>query len=172
MSAGQRARLNLDRLLTDAGWSIRNTNQINLGAAQGVKANVLFLERRTGGERARTKDLWIYDLRTNMHFTLKQSPLSREALDDFVACYNPANRHERTQTWSETVPDGRWRRYTYNEIAARDKFNLDIFWLRDESLEDSANLPAPDIIAAEIIEDLQAALEQFQEIITDLQPQT
>lgn len=71
---------------------------------------------------------------------------------------------QRAATWSDQNPDGRWRAYTYDELAARDKVNLDIFWLRDESLEESANLPDPDILAAEIVEDLQAALEQFEEI--------
>lgn len=137
--------------------------------AQGVKANVLFFERKTGGEQLRTQDLWIYDLRTNQHFTLKQNPLTRAALDEFVTCYNPSNRHERTETYSEDNPAGRWRRYTIDDLLARDKVNLDIFWLRDESLEDSANLPDPDLIAAEIIDDLEAALEQFREITADLQ---
>lgn len=136
--------------------------------AQGVKANVLFFDRKTGGEQAQTKALWIYDLRTNGHFTLKVNPLARGDLTEFVQCYNPANRHERTPTWSETNPDGRWRCYPYDELAARDKVNLDIFWLRDESLEDTNNLPDPDVIAAEIVEDLRTALAQFEEILADL----
>jgi type I restriction enzyme M protein len=82
--------------------------------------------------------------------------------------FNPANRHERRPTWSEETPDGRWRSYSYEEIMARDKVNLDIFWLRDESLEDTDNLPDPDIIAAEIVEDLEAALEQFRLIAEDM----
>ena len=85
-----------------------------------------------------------------------------------MACYNPENRHERTATWSEENPQGRWRAFSYDELMARDKVNLDIFWLRDESLEDSANLPEPDVLAAEIVEDLQAALEQFAAIAEDL----
>ena len=117
---------------------------------------------------ASTTPLWIYDLRTNKHFTLKTNPLKRSDLDEFVALYNPANRHERTATWSDTNPDGRWRCYTYEELAARDKVNLDIFWLRDESLEDTNNLPNPDVIATEIVEDLRTALEQFEEILADL----
>jgi len=136
--------------------------------AQGVKANVLFFERKPARETPWTLQLWIYDLRTNMNFTLKQNPLTREALDEFVACYNPQNRHERTPTWSEQNPDGRWRAYAYDELMARDKVSLDIFWLRDESLEDSAHLPAPDVLAAEIVEDLQAALEQFAAIEAEL----
>ncbi len=137
--------------------------------AQGVKANVLFFDRKPASENAWTKELWIYDLRTNKHFTLIQNPLTRADLDEFVACYNPKNRQSRKETWSEENPDGRWRRYTYDELIARDKTNLDIFWLRDESLEDTANLPDPRIIADEIIEDLQAALEQFQGILDELE---
>ncbi|HCP31982.1 TPA: DNA methyltransferase, partial [Candidatus Acetothermia bacterium] len=115
-----------------------------------------------------TKTVWFYDLRTNEHFTLKQNRMTRADLDEFATCYNPKNRHDRRPTWSEDNPDGRWRAYTYGEIIARDKASLDIFWLRDESLEDSANLPAPDVLAAEIIEDLQAALEELAAIQEDL----
>ena len=136
--------------------------------AQGVKANVLFFDRKPASETPWTETLWIYDLRTNKHFTLKQNPLTRADLDEFVACYHPENRHERTPTWSEENPDGRWRAFTYDELMARDKVNLDIFWLRDESLEETANLPDPDVLAAEIVEDLEAALEQFREIVEDL----
>jgi len=129
--------------------------------AQGVKANVLFFDRRVGGERAATEKLWIYDLRTNQHFTLKTNPLQRSDLDDFVGCYNPANRHQRTE-------NERFRAFSYDELIRRDKASLDIFWLRDESLEGSENLPAPEVIAAEIVEDLQAALDQFAAIAADL----
>jgi len=153
---------------------------------------VLFFDRKPASEKPWTKSLWIYDLRTNKEFTLKTRMLKREDLDEFVACYNPANRHERVATWSDSpsscaddraaeeeggrgaaVPDfpspkGRWREYTYDEIVARDKANLDITWLRDESLEDGANLPDPDVLAAEIVEDLQASLEQFAAIAGDL----
>ena len=136
--------------------------------AQGVKANVLFFDRKPGREEPWTDKVWFYDLRTNMHFTLKTNPLQRSDLDEFVACYNPENRHERLPTWSEENPDGRWRVFTYDELMQRDKLSLDVFWLRDESLEDSADIEDPDIIAAEIVEDLQAALEQFSAIEADL----
>ena len=125
--------------------------------AQGVKANVLFFDRKPGSDTAWTKELWIYDLRTNQHFTLKTNPLGRGHLDDFVASYNPANRHARTET-------DKFKRFTYDELLARDKVSLDIFWLRDESLEDTDNLPAPGVIAAEIVEDLEAALVEFSEL--------
>jgi len=94
--------------------------------------------------------------------------MTRADLDEFVTCYNPENRHDRKPLWTEETPEGRWRAYTYDEIIARDKASLDIFWLRDESLEDSANLPDPDILAAEIIEELQSALEELQAITDDL----
>ena len=139
--------------------------------AQGVKANVLFFDKKPASEKPWTKKLWIYDLRTNKHFTLKTDPLKREDLDEFVRLYNPANRFERKATWTEKRnPEGRWRAYSYKELIARDKASLDIFWLRDESLSDTDNLPPPDIIAQEIVEDLEAALEQFREIIQDIEP--
>jgi type I restriction enzyme M protein len=136
--------------------------------AQGVKANVLFFDRKPASETPWTKQLWIYDLRTNKHFTLKTNPLRREELDEFTTLYNPANRHKRKATWSAETPQGRWRVYSYDELVARDKASLDIFWLKDESLADSDNLPAPDVIAQEIVDDLEAALEQFRLVADDL----
>ena len=150
--------------------------------AQGVKANVLFFERKPASETPWTKKLWIYDLRTNKHFTLKTSPMKRGDLDEFVTCCNPANRHERKATYfEETAPhpnplpgsgerglNGRWRSYDYDGLIARDKASLDIFWLRDDALADSDNLPAPEVIAQEIVDDLEAALEQFRLIASDL----
>jgi type I restriction enzyme M protein len=130
--------------------------------AQGVKANVLFFEKKPGSATPWTKRLWIYDLRTNKHFTLKTRPLTRADLDEFVACYHPANRHERKATWSEAKPEGRWRGYSYDELIARDKASLDIFWLRDDSLASSADLPAPEVLAGEIVDELRAALEEFE----------
>ena len=140
--------------------------------AQGVKANVLFFDKRPGGESASTQRLWIYDLRTNKHFTLKTDPLKREDLDEFVECYNAKNRHDRKPTWSDKNQGGRWRAYDYGELVARDKASLDLFWLKDDSLEDSANLPDPDVIAQEIVDDLEAALEQFRLIANDLGKET
>jgi type I restriction enzyme M protein len=143
--------------------------------AQGVKANVIFFDKKPASETPWTKKLWIYDLRTNKHFTLKTNPLKRADLDEFVALYNPANRHDRRPTWSaeadtkaDTGPDGRWRVYDYEELVARDKASLDIFWLKDQSLADTDNLPPPEVIAREIVEDLEAALEQFRLIEADL----
>jgi len=130
--------------------------------AQGVKANVLFFDRRIASEKPWTKQLWIYDFRTNEHFTLKTNPLRREDLDDFVACYKASNRHKRKET-------ERFHVFNYDDLIKRDKASLDIFWLKDESLEDAANLPEPGVIAAEIVEDLQAALDEFALIAADLQ---
>jgi type I restriction enzyme M protein len=168
--------------------------------AQGVKANVLFFDRKPAQEKPWTEKLWIYDLRTNMHFTLKENTLKRTDLDDFVACYfgktgskpHPGPmasqaRHKSDASnemiASRTVVPGRggegasrhnrveserFKGFAYDELVKRDKANLDIFWLKDDALEESANLPAPDIIAQEITDDLEAALEQFTAIAEDL----
>jgi type I restriction enzyme M protein len=165
--------------------------------------------KKPASETPWTRKLWIYDLRTNKHFTLKTNPLKRADLDEFVRLYNPANRHDRKPTWSEAGapspqpspargdgaievrPTGRWRAYVYDELVAREnevsveanlgaaevkarsagrsyKASLDIFWLKDESLADSENLPPPEVIAQEIVDDLEAALEQFRLIAGDL----
>jgi type I restriction enzyme M protein len=164
--------------------------------AQGVKANVLFFDAKPAREKPWTEALWVYDLRTNMHFTQKTKPLKRADVDDFVSCYSPKNRHERKATWSPELPvagselpvkgkakkaeapekgrtaaagpEGRWRSFSYDELAKRDKLNLDIFWLKDKSLEDAESLPEPDVLAREIADDLQAAMEQFQAIANEL----
>lgn len=130
----------------------------------GVKANVIFFDKKPASPDRQTKDIWIYDFRTNIHFTLKQHPMSDADLRDFIACYNPENRHERKETWSEENPDGRWRKFSVDEILKRDKTSLDIFWIKDKSLADLDNLPNPDVLADDIIENLQSALESFQEL--------
>ena len=129
--------------------------------AQGVKANVLFFDRKPASEKPWTSKLWIYDLRTNTHFTLKTNSMVSEDLKDFVKCYNPQNRNDRQET-------DRFKVFTYEDIMKRDKVSLDIFWLKDDSIEDSANLPAPEILAREIADNLEAALEQFNGIYQDL----
>lgn len=138
--------------------------------AQGVKANVLYFENKPAQEKPWTKKLWVYDLRTNKHFTLKTSPLTRADLEEFVTLYKPEEpREKRRQDWSEDKnPNGRWRSFTYDEIIKRDKANLDIFWLKDDTLEDSENLPDPELLAQEIADDLQTALEQFTSIAAEL----
>jgi type I restriction enzyme M protein len=131
--------------------------------AQGVKANVIFFDRKPASERPWTQRLWIYDLRTNKHFTLKQNPLRYEDLAEFIQAYKPGARHER-------VESERFQSFSYDQLLERDKVSLDILWLRDESLEDAANLPSPDILAAEIVESLEAALSEFAEIARTLSP--
>ena len=129
--------------------------------AQGVKANVIFFEKKPAQEAAWTKKLWVYDLRTNKHFTLKQNPLTEKDLDEFVEAYKPGALDER-------VESERFKAYTYDELVARDKANLDLIWLKDESLEDAANLPAPQILLAEITEELEAVLASFAELASVL----
>ncbi len=131
--------------------------------AGGVKANVLFFDKkpaRTDG-KAWTEKLWIYDFRTNQHFTLKENTLTREHLDDFVKCYNAKNILKRKET-------DQFHAYSYDELIKRDKVSWDIFWLKDDSLEDIDNLPAPEIIADEIKENLESALESINELIDNL----
>ena len=137
--------------------------------AQGVKANVIFFDNREASPDPWTKRVWYYDYRTNIHHTLKKKPMRFEDLADFIKCYNPHNRHERTATWDEkTAPEGRWRSYGYEEIIARDKTSLDIFWLKDKSLTDLDDLPEPGDLAAEIIENLEAGLESFRKVLEGL----
>ncbi len=137
--------------------------------AQGVKANVIFFDNREAGKHPWTKEVWYYDYRTNIHHTLKKKPLRFENLTGFVECYSPANRHKRKPEWdAEKNPDGRWRKYTYEELAARDKTSLDVFWLKDKSLTDLDNLPEPDQLAEEIIENLEAGLNSFRAVLASL----
>ncbi|MEJ0092211.1 MAG: hypothetical protein WDN46_01900 [Methylocella sp.] len=116
-----------------------------------------------------TKEVWYYDYRTNVHHTLKKKTMRFEELVDFVTCYNPANRHERKATLDpETNPDGRWRKFNYDALTTRDKTSLDVFWLKDKSLTDLDNLPEPDDLAAEIIENLEAGLDSFRAVLASL----
>ncbi len=131
--------------------------------APGVKANVLFFDRKPASETPWTRELWVYDLRTNQHFTLKQNPLRREHLQEFVEAFRPGERRLREES-------ERFRRFGYEELLQRDKVSLDLVWLRDESLEDLENLPPPDVIAQEIVEDLEAALAEFSAVAESLGP--
>lgn len=137
--------------------------------ANGVKANVLFFDNRAASKEPWTQEVWYYDYRTNIHHTLKKKPLRFEDLQEFIACYNPLNRHERKESWNEqSNPEGRWRKFNFDQITARDKTSLDIFWLKDKSLADLDNLPEPDVLAGEIIENLEAGLNSFREIAAAL----
>jgi type I restriction enzyme M protein len=137
--------------------------------ANGVKANVLFFDNHPAQKEPWTREIWFYDYRTNIHHTKKKKPMRMADLQDFITCYNPENRHVRKETWhEETSPEGRWRKYSYEEIVARDKTSLDIFWLRDKSLADLDNLPEPDVLAEEIIENIEAGLNSFKEVLSAL----
>ncbi|PIQ25256.1 DNA methyltransferase [bacterium (Candidatus Blackallbacteria) CG17_big_fil_post_rev_8_21_14_2_50_48_46] len=136
---------------------------------QGVKANVLFFDNKPAAKEPWTKEIWFYDFRTNMHFTLKKNPLKFEDLQDFIQCYSPLNISKRAETYHpETNPEGRWRKFTYEDILNRDKTSLDITWLKDKSLTDLENLPDPDILANDIIENLEAGIESFKEIMISI----
>ena len=130
----------------------------------GVKANVIFFDKCPASPDIQTKEVWVYDFRTNVHFTLKKNPMTEADLLDFIQCYHPENRHDRHETWSEENPEGRFRRFSIDEIMQRDKLSLDIFWIKDKSLADLDHLPPADELADDIIENLQSALESFREL--------
>lgn len=130
--------------------------------AQGVKANVVFFDAKPKDGRIHTAGVWFYDLRTNKHFTLKTRPLKRDDLQEFITCYNPENRHERSDT-------ERFKYFHYQDVIARDKASLDIFWLKDDSLDNLDDLPPPDVLQQEIIEHLEAALASFRDVAAGLQ---
>lgn len=137
--------------------------------AQGVKANVIFFDARKGSKEAQTKEIWYYDYRTNIHHTLKKNPLKSDDLKEFIDCFHPSNRHKRKETFNaEKNPEGRWRKFIYDEIINRDKTSLDITWIKDKSLADLDNLPDPDELAAEIVENLESGLESFKAVIAEL----
>ena len=137
--------------------------------ANGVKANVLFFDGKPSSKDPWTKEVWVYDYRTNIHHTLKKNPLKLNDLKDFIDLYNPENRHKRTETYNaESNPEGRWRKFGYEEIMARDKTSLDITWLKDKSLADLDNLPDPDVLALDIVENIEAGLASFRAIIEGL----
>ncbi|UOE41184.1 type I restriction-modification system subunit M [Chryseobacterium suipulveris] len=137
--------------------------------ANGVKANVIFWDAKPASKEHHTQEIWFYDYRTNVHHTLKKNPLRSEDLEDFVKCYNPENRFKRSETYHpEKNPEGRWRKFSYDEIMARDKTSLDITWLKDKSLTDLENLPEPEELAGDIIENVESALLGFKEILNKI----
>jgi type I restriction enzyme M protein len=130
--------------------------------AQGVKANVLFFDKRKVSKTPATKEIWYYDYRTNISHTPKKNPLKYDDLKEFVELYNSDNRSKRKETWSKDNPEGRWKKYPYADILAKDKTSLDIFWLRNDNILDLENLPDPAVLAQEIIDNVDAALESFR----------
>jgi len=133
--------------------------------AQGVKANVVFFDAKPKDGKVHTKGVWFYDLRTNKHFTLKTRTLKLEDLQEFIACYNPENRHKRKES-------ERFKFYSYKDLMARDKASLDIFWLKDDSLDNLDDLPPPDVLQQEIIDHLEAALAAFRDVAFALPTRT
>ena len=133
--------------------------------AGGVKANVLFFDKRPASDTPWTEKLWVYDFRTNQHFTMKQNPLRRKHLDEFVDCYKPGRPR------GERVESERFKAFTYDELMARDKANLDLVWLKDDSIEDAADLPAPEVLAREIVAELEVAVGEFAAIAEALDSQ-
>ncbi len=137
--------------------------------SQGVKANVLFFDNKPASPYPQTKEVWIYDFRTNIKFTLRKNPLRFEDLKEFIECYNPSNIYQRKETYHpETNPEGRWRKFTYEEIIQRDKTSLDITWIKDKSLTDLDDLPDPDVLANDILENLRSAIDDFEAIVSAL----
>lgn len=136
--------------------------------ANGVKANVIFFDNKPTRKEPWTKEVWIYDYRTNIHHTKKKNPIKFEDLSDFLVCYKSGKREDRIETYSAENPEGRWRKYGYEEIIARDKTSLDILWLKDDALSDLDNLPEPDVLAIDIIENIEAALLSFREVVSEL----
>ncbi|MCY3885539.1 MAG: class I SAM-dependent DNA methyltransferase [Gammaproteobacteria bacterium] len=138
--------------------------------AQGVKANVIFFDNHEASPDPWTKEVWFYDYRTNIHHTLKQKPMRFEDLDDFIRCYNPENRRQRVESWhEESNPEGRWRKYLYEDLFKRDKVSLDVFWLKDKSFADYENLPGPLELAEEICEILESGVNSFREVLVELE---
>lgn len=128
----------------------------------GVKANVLFFDKKPPSKTPCTKELWIYDLRTNKNFTLRQNPITDEDMKNFVECYAP------TKPLSRRKETDRFKRFSYAELMMRDKASLDIFWLKDDTMTDTESLPKPDVLAAAIIEDLEECLAEFREVEAEL----
>jgi site-specific DNA-methyltransferase (adenine-specific) len=141
--------------------------------ANGVKANVLFFQNKEASPNYHTKEIWFYDYRTNVTHTLKRDPLKEEDLADFVKCYNPENRFQRTETYHpETNPNGRWRKFTVEELLARDKTSLDISWIREE--DEDANRPLTELMAElrERSERIAKAVGALQGLLTNINEAT
>ena len=131
----------------------------------GVKANVLFFDRKPISRKPWTRELWVYDLRTNKNFTLRQNPITDDDLREFVDLYRPDNRIKRKETQ-------RFKCFSYGDLMTRDKANLDIFWLKDDLLVDTASLLKPKVLLAQITADLNLALSEFNALEAELQKDT
>lgn len=136
--------------------------------ANGVKANVLFFDNKPASKNPQTKEVWVYDYRTNIRHTLKTKSMKFDDLGDFIKCYNPDNRSKRIETWSEQNPEGRWRKFSYKELTVSDKCSLDLSWLKDNTIIDFDNLPEPDVIASDIVVELEKLISQFKAVQAQL----
>ena len=129
----------------------------------GVKANVIFFERKAASSEPATKELWVFDFRTNQHFTLKTKQMTRKDLEPFVEAYRPG------EPLSARKESEQFKRWSYEELSERDGLHLDIWAdVKDESLTDAESLPAPEVIADEIVEYLSSALAQFEAVASEL----
>ena len=126
--------------------------------AQGVKANVLFFSKGTP-----TQDVWFFDYRTDIKHTLATNPMQRQHLDEFVECYQADNRANRKETYdAETNPNGRWRKYSINEILERDKTSLDISWIKQGGDEENKSL-------AELMQEIKTKSDNINKAVAELQ---
>ena len=133
--------------------------------AQGVKANVLFFSKGTA-----TKDIWFYDYRTGVKHTLATNPMQRHHLDDFVECYKPENLFSRTETYNaETNPNGRWRKYSCDEILKRDKTSLDITWIKQSDDDNDYTLAELMSMIQEKSDNISKAVAELQKLMANIE---
>ena len=129
--------------------------------AQGVKTNVLFFTRGKT-DKDNTKEVWIYDLRSDMPSFGKTNPLKKEHFDEFVKCYADGDLSKRKETYSEENPNGRWRKFTIDEIMARDKTSLDITWMK-------SNNGADDRTLAELLQEIKEKSSNIADAVVELE---
>lgn len=128
---------------------------------QGVKANVIFFDKKPAGEKVHTKEVWVYDLRANKHFTLKKNPMKFSDLADFIQCFNADDITARRETYSEENPQGRWRRFDAGSIYNSDKASLDLKWMKDDSGVDLDEYDDP----LELIEQYKREVQELSDKI-------
>lgn len=131
---------------------------------------MLFFEKKPTSENAQTKEVWIYDYRTNVKHTLKQNPLRETDLQDFVDCYRPDDRHHRQEIYhAESNPDGRWRKFTYDEVLGRDKTSLDITWIKQGEESEDLSLPELISIIKEKSNNITEAVAELEKLLENLE---
>lgn len=133
--------------------------------AQGVKANVLFFTKGSS-----TKDIWFYDYRTDVKHTLATNPMQRHHLDDFVSCYHAEDINARVETYNaETNPNGRWRKYTCDEVITRDKTSLDVSWIKQGGDEVDYSLSELMAIIKEKSDNISKAVAELQKLMANIE---